>query len=120
MICGMVCCINNEQAHKQGRRGALLGVLWQRTLGQHCELHAGAQVPYLAPHYVNYQGPHMLPHQAKGVRMLMQQHFKYRNPLPAPFDQGILTNLNTFFFEARPVAYHEHYRSAQGRELSNA
>ncbi|KAK9833156.1 hypothetical protein WJX74_008711 [Apatococcus lobatus] len=40
------------------------------------ELLKGAQVPYLAPHFANYQGPQMLPHRARGVRMLMQQHFK--------------------------------------------
>ena len=51
--------------------------------------------------------------------MLMQQHLKYKNPLPAPFNQGIHANLNTFFFQAKPVAYREQYQSAQGREMSN-
>ena len=81
-------------------------------LAEHSVMGAGSQVPYLAAHYANYRGPQMLPHRARAVRMLIQQHFKHKDPPPAPFDQGVLQNLNSFFFEPKPIAYHKHHKPA--------
>ena len=73
---------------------------------------AGAKVSYLASHYASYDGPQMLPHRVRGVRLLLRQHLKFRHPPPAPFNQGVIENLNSFFFQPKPIAYHEHYRYA--------
>ena len=74
---------------------------------------AGAGVPYLAPFYASYKGPQMLPLHARGLRILLQHIIKYKNPPPAPFDQGISQNLNEFFFHLKPIAYHERLRAAE-------
>ncbi|KAK9867830.1 hypothetical protein WJX84_008366 [Apatococcus fuscideae] len=97
----------------QGLSGLAMGHSYLACTAQTTyELLKGAKVSYLASHYASYDGPQMLPHRVRGVRLLLRQHLKFRHPPPAPFNQGVIENLNSFFFQPKPIAYHEQYRYA--------
>ena len=71
------------------------------------ELAKGRRVPYLRPYYEQYSGPEGFEAGPKGLASLIRQ-IRRGNPPPNPFSQGILENLNIFFFARKPYAYSLH------------
>lgn len=67
----------------------------------------GASLPYMAPAYESYAGPRALAGGRSGGVSLLElarRHLRGEPP-PRPFDQGLLRNVQTFFWEDKPCSY---------------
>lgn len=65
----------------------------------------GSQIPYLAPFYAQYHGPHRATVPFNRVLLEVLRRLRSGHPPPAPFSLGCAENLNVFFFAPKPYNY---------------